>query len=182
MFLYLKGHKHTVDAHLCKEPCKHLKQPEGTGRKESRGHQVHSRVRAHLTGGEGDKDRQSKDGGKAAVKTWELTFPINLFLYSPISLPIYGRSETPLPQLEQSSHLWLLSFHKKSSWMSGHHFLFDFNMTEQLGKQTLDFCESFVQLSKQCLSRDCQNNVSVWKEKYHFPFGRASTLTSILSL
>lgn len=43
--------------------------------------------------------------------------------------------------------------------MSGHRFVFDFNMTEQLGKQTLDFCES-VQLSKQCVSHDCQNNVS----------------------
>lgn len=52
--------------------------------------------------------------------------------------------------------------------MSGHRFVFDFNMTERLGKQTLDFCESFVQLSKQCLSRDCQNNVSFCKKSTIF--------------
>lgn len=63
--------------------------------------------------------------------------------------------------------------------MSGHHFVFDFNMTEQLGKQALDFCESFVQLSKQCLSHDCQNNVSFCKKK-KIQLGLASKLTPIL--
>lgn len=55
--------------------------------------------------------------------------------------------------------------------------MFDFNMTEWLGKQTMDFCESFVQLSKQCLSRDCQNNVSF--VKMYFQFGLASMLTQV---
>lgn len=33
--------------------------------------------------------------------------------------------------------------------MSGHRCVINFNMAMWLGKQTLDFCESFAQLSKQ---------------------------------
>lgn len=33
--------------------------------------------------------------------------------------------------------------------MSGHHCVINFNMAMWLGKQTLDFCKSFVRLSKQ---------------------------------
>lgn len=68
--------------------------------------------------------------------------------------------------------------------MSGHQLVFDFNMTERLGKQTLDFCESFVQLSKQCLRFGCQNNVSLYKKKKmkHVQLGLSSALTALLLL
>lgn len=48
------------------------------------------------------------------------------------------------------------------------HLVFDFNMTEPLGKQTLDLCESFVQLQavlEQFLSKQCfilENLFSAW--------------------
>lgn len=48
-----------------------------------------------------DKDSLSNDGGSCSeeFRDLELTFSINLFFHSTITLSIYGWSETSLPQL-----------------------------------------------------------------------------------
>lgn len=65
--------------------------------------------------------------------------------------------------------------------MSEHCFVFYFNMTDWLSKHSLDFWESLVQLSKQCLSCYCQNNVTISK-KIFCQHELNSLLTPILLL
>lgn len=51
--------------------------------------------------GGGDEDSLSKDGQSCSqeFRDLELTFSINLFFHSTITLPIYGWSEISLPRL-----------------------------------------------------------------------------------
>lgn len=76
---------------------------------------------------------------------------------------MYGWSEATLQRPQAVVGGWLVSI-KRTPACLGHRSLLGFNMTQRLGKQTLAFSESFVQLSKQRLSRDCQNNVGCGKK------------------